>query len=78
MQEDMESSMIMSDSQVSLVSMDMGGLRNKDVSGALSTLGSTAGATGAYKRKSILRHGSLGSSDVLKRRVSLQDTKSGT
>ena len=78
MQEDMESSMIMSDSQVSLVSMDIGGLRSKEVAGELGTLSGNADITGAYKRKSILRHGSLGSSDVLKRRVSLQDTKSGT
>lgn len=70
MQEDMESSMIMSDSQVSLLSMDMVATRNKEVAGALSK-----GTTGAYKRKSILRHSSLGSSDDLKRRVSLQDTK---
>lgn len=74
MQEDMESSMILSDSQVSLISMDINGLQNKEVAGALS--GSST-STGAYQRKSILRHASLGSPDVLKRRVSL-DTKSGS
>lgn len=73
MQEDMESSMIMSDSQVSLLSMDMGGTRSKEVAGVLSK-----GTTGAYQRKSILRHSSLGSSDELKRRVSLQDSKTST
>ena len=67
--------MIMSDSQVSLLSMDMGGLRSKEVAGALSQL--TDGG-GARQRKSILRRGSLGSSDPLKRRVSLQDDASAS
>ena len=77
MQEDMETSMIMSDSQVSLVSIDIGSLPTKEVVGALQSLADEQqGSTGPFKRKSILRQASLGSSDPLKRRVSLQDAHS--
>jgi len=72
-----ESSMIMSDSQVSLLSMDVEGRNNELLNKVIKRDGSDSPGTKLFHRRSILRNieNNPNSTDVHKRRVSLQESQ---
>lgn len=84
MQESLETSMILSDSQVSLNSLDINEGRELRILGVIdennldanSAASALRGFSAGSKQKSILRHRSAGSADHLRRRVSLQEAYS--
>jgi len=69
--------MIMSDSQVSLLSMDVEGRNNELLNKVIKRDGSDSPGTKLFHRRSILRNieNNPNSTDVHKRRVSLQESQ---
>lgn len=75
LQETLDNSLVMSDSQVSLVSMDIEGKTNKMLHVIDENNPSILTGTINFKKKSILRQSNSNSDTCLKRRVSLQDNQ---